>query len=281
MAYPNVNIEQSVAASGQFVPELWSKQIQHARETKLIMPNRITRYDAEFKNGGDILNIPTMANLTAAAVGAYGAITPSSPSETPISLTVDQWIYAAVEIEDLAAVQASYALMKDYGSKIGYALKLNLEAYILALYSDISQTVGTAGVPVSDPVLLNAILSLDEASAPEEDRTIIMRPASKSVLLQLDKFVDASKTGYAKSAALTGMFGDIYGIPIFFSNNVVSAAGIHNLVFHKEAFMCAIQKDVATYMDGPDRHQIANTVVGHMMFGANGKRVDHANVLLT
>lgn len=277
----NTNIEQSVAASGQFVPELWSKEIVHARETKLIMPNRIARYDAEFKNGGDILRIPQMAHLTASAVGSYGAITPAYPSETPLSLTVDQWIYAAVELEDLAKVQSSYNLMKEYGKEIGYALKVYLEAAILALYSTLTQSVGTASTPVSDAVLLNAILKLDEASAPEEDRTIIMRPASKAVLLQIDKFVDASKTGYAKSAAMTGMFGEIYGIPIWFSNNVVSSTGIRNLVFHKDAFMCAIQKDVSTYEVGPDRIQIAHTIVGHMMYGILEKLDDHACVLLT
>lgn len=277
----NTNIVKSVAASGQFVPELWSKEVVHARESKLVMPNRVARYDAEFKNGGDILRIPQMAHLTAASVGTYGAITPSAPSETPLALTVDQWIYAAVELEDLAKVQSSYNLLKEYAKEIGYALKLNLEDYLLGLYSGLSQSVGTAGVPVSDPVLLNAILKLDEADAPEEDRTIIMRPASKATLLGLDKFVDASKTGYAKSAAVTGMFGDIYGIPIFFSNRVISSTGIRNMVFHKDAFMCAIQKDVSMYEDGPDRIQIAHTIVGHMMYGAAEKRDSHAVVLLT
>lgn len=277
----NTNIEQSVAASGQFVPELWSKEIVHARETKLIMPNRVARYDAEFKNGGDKLNIPQIAHLTAKVVGSYGAITPDAPSETPLALTVDQWIYSAVEVEDLAAVQSSYDLLKEYAKRIGYALKLKLETDLLGLYSGLSQSVGSAGTPVTDPVLLNAILELDEASAPEEDRTMIFRPASKATLMQIDKFVDASKTGNAKSAALTGMFGEIYGIPVFFSNNVVSSTGVRNLVFHKDAFMCAIQKDVSTYEDGPDRYQIAHTVVGHMMYGFAEKRDDHACVLLT
>jgi len=277
----NTNIEQSVAASGQFVPELWSKEIVHARETKLIMPNRVARYDAEFKNGGDKMNLPQIAHLTAAAVGAYGAITPAAPSETPLALTVDQWIYSAVEVESLAKVQASYDLLKEYAKRIGYALKVKLETDLLGLYSGLSQSVGSAGTPISDAVLLNAILELDEASAPEEDRTAIFRPASKSVLMQIDKFVDASKTGNAKSAALTGMFGEIYGIPIYFSNNVVSSSGVRNLVFHKDAFMCAIQKDVTTYEDGPDRLQIAHTIVGHMMYGYAEKRDDHACVVLS
>jgi hypothetical protein len=277
----NTNIEQSVAASGQFVPELWAKEVVHARESKLVMPNRVARYDAEFKNGGDILRIPQMAALSAASVGSYGAITLASHSETPLALTVDQWIYAAVEVEDLAKVQSSYNMLKEYAKEIGYALKVNLEDYLLGLYSTLTQSVGTAGVPVTDPVLLNSILKLDEADTPEEDRTIIMRPASKATLLQLDKFVDASKTGYAKSAAMTGMFGDIYGIPIFFSNRVISSTGVRNLVFHKDAFMCAIQKDVSTYEVGPDRTQIAHTIVGHMMYGAIEKRDTDACTLLT
>ena len=181
----NTNIEQSVAASGQFVPELWAKEVAHARESRLIMPNRVARYDAEFKNGGDIMRLPTIAALTAASVGSYGAITLASHSETPLALTVDQWIYAAVEVEDLATVQSSYDLLKEYSKAIGYALKVNLEEYLLGLYSTLSQSVGTAGTPVTDPVLLNAILYLDEADTPEEDRTIVMRPASKATLLHI------------------------------------------------------------------------------------------------
>ena len=37
------NITQAIAATGQFVPELWAKEIAHARESKLIMPNRVAR----------------------------------------------------------------------------------------------------------------------------------------------------------------------------------------------------------------------------------------------
>jgi len=277
----NTNIEQSVAASGQFVPELWAKEVVHARESRLVMPNRVARYDAEFKNGGDIMRLPTIAALSASSVGSYGAITLASHSETALSLTVDQWVYAAVEVEELAKVQSSYDLLKEYSKAIGYALKLNLEDYLLGLYTGVTNSVGTSGSPVTDPVLLNAILYLDEADTPEEDRTIIMRPASKSALLGIDKFVDANKTGYAKSAAVTGMFGDIYGIPIFFSNRVVSSTGVRNMVFHKDAFMCAIQKDVTLYKVGPDRVQIADTVVGHMMYGALEKRDTDACVLLT
>jgi len=277
----NTNIEQSVAASGQFIPELWAKEVVHSRESRLIMPNRVARYDAEFKNGGDIMRLPTIAALTATSVGSYGAITVASHSETPLALTVDQWIHAAIEVEDLAKVQASYDMLKEYSKAIGYALKVYLEEYLLGLYSTLSQTVGTSGVPITDPVLLNAILQLDEADSPEEDRTLIMRPASKSTLMGFDKFVDANKTGYAKSAAITGMFGDVYGIPTFFSNKVISSTGVRNLCFHKDAFMCAIQKDVTMYKDGPDRIQIADTVVGHMMFGAIEKRDTDACIIVT
>lgn len=277
----NTNIVQSVAASGQFVPELWAKEVVHARESRLIMPNRVARYDAEFKNGGDIMRLPTIAALTATTVGTYGAITLASHSETPLALTVDQWIYAAIEVTDMAAVQSSYDLLKEYSKAIGYALKVNLEDYLLGLYSTLSQSVGTSGVPVTDPVLLNSILYLDEADTPEEDRTLVMRPASKATLLQIDKFVDASKAGYAKSAAITGMFGDIYGIPVFFNNRVVSSTGVRNLCFHKDAFMCAIQKDISLYRVGPDRTQIADTVVGHMMYGAIEKRDTDACIIVT
>jgi len=274
-------IDHDEAAAGQFIPELWAKQIVYERERNLIMPNRISRYDQEFKDGGDKINIPQIANLTAGDVGADGAITPAGPTETPLSLEMDQWIYAAVSLTGLVKIQSSYDLLKEYSNKVGYALRVNMEAYIMALYSTLSQSVGTAGVPITDQVLINGILLLDEADAPMEDRTLVMRPASIATLRGIDKFVDANKTGGGKSVAITGKFSDFYGVAGFSSNNVVSSAGVHNLLFHKEGFMCAIQKDVSTYMDGPDRSAITNTVVGHMVYGAKEKRDDHAVDLLT
>lgn len=255
----------------QFIPELWSKMAMLAFERKLIMAKRVMRFDADVKQRGDTLHIPQVRNLTTNAVASDGGFTGQATTESGYTLTITRWREASITVPDIVAIQSSYPLLELYTKKIGYALSLDVETEVLNLYSGLANSVGTAGVNVTDDTLLNAIQLLDEGDAPEEDRTLIMRPAQKRALMKIDKFVDASKTGLSKSAALTGVFGELYGIPAFFSNNVVSSSGVRNLLFHKEAFGLAIQSEVKIERF---RTKLAWDIVGHILHGSLELRDD-------
>ena len=49
------NITATMAASGQFIPEIFSKEIIVARENNLVLANLVDRYDSDVKNAGDII----------------------------------------------------------------------------------------------------------------------------------------------------------------------------------------------------------------------------------
>lgn len=253
----------------EFIPELWAKMAMLAFERKLVMSKRVQRFDAEVKQKGDTLHIPQITNLTTNAVGSDGSFVGQAPTENSYTITISRWREASVTVPDIVEIQSAYPLLEQYTKKIGYALSLDVETQLLGLYSGLANQLGTSGVNITDDTLLNAIQLLDEGDAPMEDRTLIMRPAQKRALLKVDKFVDASKTGLGKSAALTGVFGELYGIPAFFSNNVVSSSGIHNMLFHKEAFGCAIQSEMKMERF---RTKLATDVVGHILFGTSELR---------
>ena len=254
-----------------FIPTKWAKMALVARERKLIMGKRVLRYDGDLKGGGEAVKIPKVENLTTNAVASDGGFTGQANTNTEYTLTVDRWREASVTVPDIVSVQASYPLLELYTKKIGYALALDIEERLMALYANLANQVGAAGVGVTDDALLNAIQILDEGDSPMEDRTAVFRPASKRTLMKIDKFVDASKTGLGKGAQITGLFGEIYGIPIFFSNNVASSSGIHNLIFQKEAFGLAVQIDVKVERF---RTKLADDVVGHVLFGTAELRDD-------
>lgn len=254
-----------------FLPQIWAKMALLARERALVMGKRVLRYDADMREGGSLVNIPQVQNLTTNAVGADGSYSGQAPTENKYTITVNRWREASISVTDIVAVQASYPLLELYTRKIGYALGLDVETQLLGLYSAVTNSVGTSGVPVTDDVLLNAIQLLDQNDNPLEDRTIIMLPKSKRSLMKIDKFALANMTGLGKGAQITGLFGELYGIPIFFSNNVQSSNGDQNLVFHKEAFGLAIQIDVKIEKF---RLKLADDVVGHILYGFSNIRND-------
>ena len=240
-----------------------------AFERTLIMAKRVMRFDADVKKAGDIVHVPQVRNLTTNAVGSDGAYVGQAPTESSYTLTVDRWREASISVPDIVNIQSQYSLLELYTKKIGYALRQDVEDQLLGLYSGLANSIGTSNVAVTDDLLLNAIQLLDEGDCPDEDRTFIFRPASKRTLMKIDKFVDANKTGLGKGAQVTGLFGEIYGIPIFFSNQVASSSGIHNLLFHKEAFALTMQKDVSIEKF---RLKLADDVVGHILYGTDELR---------
>lgn len=252
-----------------FSPNVWAKMALLARERSFVMGKRVLRYDKEILTKGKTVEIPQVTNLTTNAVGSDGSYVGQAPTESKYTITINTWRESSISVPDIVSVQADYNLLELYTKKIGYALRQKIEQDLLALYSGLANQVGTSGVAITDDVLLNAIQILDEGDAPMEDRTLIFRPASKRTLMKIDKFVDAAKTGLAKGAQVTGLFGEIYGTPIYFSNEVVSSSGVHNMLFHKDAFGLALQKDVSIEKF---RLKLADDVVGHVLYGVSELR---------
>jgi hypothetical protein len=147
---------------------------------------------------------------------------------------------------------------------------------------------------------LTAIQYLDEADAPAGDRSLVIAPSQSSALLGIDKFVRADAVGYlAKMSPIVtgylesgsfqpqnvkGYFGQIYGIGIYLSTNVpttgTSPVSTHNLLFHKDAFIAAIQKGVRIQSDYNIR-SLATEVVADVLYGVLELRDTFAVKLLT
>lgn len=244
----------TVTTAAVFLPTIWSADVLLAAENALVASNLVRRFDSQVRARGQTLQIPTIQNISATAKSANVDVVPTSNTETAITLNITSWFYAAVKIEDIAAVQANYDLRSLYAEKIGYAVAKQVDSDVLGNYTGLTTTdVGAYGTNVDDSTLLAADLTLNLGDVPREDRAFIFHPYQMSALLAIDKFVRAFDTGSVNSPSriITGpnsryLFGDLYGIPVYYTNNVPTSAATptqyHNVLIHKEAWALAMQQ---------------------------------------
>lgn len=244
----------TTTTSAVLIPEIWSADVVRAAESALTMAPLVKRFDSQVKGRGDTLHVPNISNLSANDKTQTSEVTLQTVTETETQIAIDKWKEVSFEIEDLVTVQSSYDLRSEYTNKAGYAIAKAVDTDLLDLYSSLTSTdVGTYGVDITDATLVAAIQSLDEVDAPIEDRYFVIKPSQKAAIMKLDKFVKADYLGsYNEPTPVKRgpnnryLWGDIYGIPVYYTNQVTTTAGTptqtHNLLFHKEAFALALQQ---------------------------------------
>jgi hypothetical protein len=234
----------TVTTAANMIPELWASDVLRATEANLQLSKKVKRYDTDAKYG-DIIHIPNLANLSAAAKTASTDVTFTNNTETKIDLTINQHQYVAFKLEDIVAVQSKYDLMKEYTNKAGYGLAKAIDSSIATLATGFSQTTGSAGTALTDAVIVSSIVYLDEADAPLDKRTFAIRPSSKGDIMKLDKFV----LGYAVGTPRQNSWelGQVYGVDVVTSTNVTLTDATvdveNNFMFQEEAIGLAIQKE--------------------------------------
>lgn len=241
-----------------FIPEVWSVETLRAAESALVMAPLVKRYDSMVKSRGDTIHIPNISNLTANTKTQGSEVTTQAVTETETTISINTWKETSFEIEDIVKVQSQYDLRSEYTSKAGYAVAKQVDTDLLGLYSSLTSTdVGTYGSDITDATIVAALQSLDEVDAPLEDRFFVIKPSQKAAIMKLDKFVKADYLGsynlptpVKRGPNNRYLWGDIYGIPTYYTNQVTTSAGTptqtHNLMFHKEAFALALQQSPRT-----------------------------------
>lgn len=246
------NITSTTAAV--FLPTLWSTETIRAAESALVIAGIVKRYDALVQSKGQAIKIPNISNLSANAKANDTDVVTQTVTESSTTLTVNKWYESSFEIEDIVAVQSNYDLRSEYSEKAGYAIAKQVDTDLLSLYTNLTTTdVGTYGVDAGDATYVSAELALDKNDVPLENRYFIIHPNQKAAIMKIDKFVKADYLGnydqatpVKKGPSSRYLWGEIYGVPVYYTNNVVSTAATptqyHNLLIHREAFALAMQQ---------------------------------------
>lgn len=239
MAFPTGS--ESSTTLAQLIPTLWGERLNDFFKSKLIMADWFVDRSSELAEGGSAVYTPNLTEMTAASKSNATAVTLNQPTETKITLTVDQWYEVSFAIEDKEAAQVkhSYYLQERYAKNAGYTMAKTLEVAIAALFSGFSQTVGTSVAALADSDIRAAIALLEAANIDtSEDVAFFLHPNVFWKQVQnLDKFSLAinspSNDPTAKRPKAT-----LYGIPVYVSTNiqvVSGGTGRANALAHKDA----------------------------------------------
>lgn len=262
-------------------PNIWAKELLRAREKKLVLTPLVKHYDRDVKSFGQTVEIPNLSNLSANAKAANTQVTLQAPTETKQTLTIDQHYEASFVVEDFADKQSMYDMAAEYTQKAGYAIAEKMDSTLAeAMTTGFTQIVGAFGTALTDANILTAIQYLDDAKAPADDRYFVVTPQGKRELLSIDKYIryDAIGVGGNENSIRSGKIGEIYGVTVYMSHNLVFVAGSPNqnnhLLFHKEAAAIAVQKEISTEHQRKTEY-LGDLYVASALWGVKVIRPDH------
>jgi hypothetical protein len=280
MGYGTDHMTTTTAAV--FVPEVWTKRAEIAREKSLVMSKRVLRKDSDVSSGGDTDHIPFASNLDVNPVSDQTEVTFQSPTETEITITLNRHYESSFVIQDKTRLQSKYDLAKIYPSRAGYAVAKQMDTDLTGLYSGLSQSVGDGSTNLTEANLVLGLQYLDDADAPEDDRSFVVKPAGMTDLRQIARFTEYQTTGNNKAPMVGGnggYVGNIYGVPVFMSGNIQTVAGtpsvVHNLLFHRDAFALAVQKSISLERERRASY-LSDGFITSALWGYTDLRDDHA-----
>jgi|11_taG_2_1085331.scaffolds.fasta_scaffold40442_2 hypothetical protein len=270
------NVTGTGGKADVFIAELWSDAILDYAEKRMILRNQVTDLSSMAK-GGDRIHIPKVQEDTHASKSADTAVTYDANTEEERVLVLDQHVYEAKRIEDIAQVQASQDLFNIYAQSMGYSLAKAVEANIAtSLQAGTSNVVTLATDDIILPAELRSGLELlldQNYDYTDGDTFFYANPKAYMGLMGQGDFTKANERGQGAPIA-SGQLMSIYGMPVLPSTNwSEGGTAVSGSVFKRESVYFAEQFGVRS-QSAYDIDHLATRVVVDMLFGS---MKSHAN----
>lgn len=241
------------------LPEIWSDVLLEPNFPKAVLANFFMNL-SEYATEGDTIHVPalfTSSSMTP-VLGNSGAartqstqgaeITTDAATLVDTSLLVNTHSYVAWLLgdKDVAQLQKSLALNQKYAQQAKDILTKTLEAAIAALWSSFTtNTVGDTATVLSDAEIIQAIYTLDNLNFDLTECAFFLHPfVFWRQLGSIAKYYQqyASQLNFIKDGsfgpmdASRGLKGQVYGIPIYTTTNIVSGLQTYRNIFaHRTA----------------------------------------------
>lgn len=251
-AYGSGNVNIGATAASVFRPNIWAKEVLMFVKKNLVLLPLVKHYDSDAKSAGQTVEIPNVSAITANLKTQNTLVTLNYVTETKTTITLNKHYESSFIVEDLVKVQSAYDLRSDYTMAAGYAIAEKIDSNLAIDMSAAFTDYGAFGTPLNDALILVVNRYLDDAKAPQTDRSLVVTPQGKQEMLAIDKYIryDAIGIGGDQNSIKNGQIGEIYGVRVFMSQNLVQVTSTPNqnshLFFHKEAFAIAVQMEPRT-----------------------------------
>lgn len=284
------------------IAEYWTPMVMEEFFAATVAANFFTDLSQFQRTGNDIYHVPDVYTnaFTVSTQSTQGTeVSLVSPAQNDVTLTVNNHVYIAYIIDDLARAQiaSTYDLPAVYARKAGGTLANDLEGDIFALWSGLStNTIGDTATVVSDAEIRQAVEKLASLNMPimgGETAWFFHPYVYFNQLLSVAKYYDQSmfsnrvdgvvhSGNFGAYSKERGMMGQLYGIPLFTSTNVVSGLQTYrNLLAHKTAFGFAIQTpNGAVRTRAAERIENLGVLTVHDMINGVAELRDNAAVLV-
>jgi hypothetical protein len=249
--------------TNKFVPEIWSKTVEEAAKSNLVAWDAINTQWRSDLTKGDTLYISKTNTVTATEVEVGTKASALNPfNKTAVTLSIDQWYEAPVDIDDMSDFQSQVDLEKYAALEAAYAIKVKIDSTVCDLFSSLgsysTSAYGSDGQTLSDDILIYLKETLDEADVPFSDRSLIIDPSGLADILKIDKLVSADYVA-RQGAIENGVIGNsVYGCVVRVTNNLTAVSagtGSYAAMLHKKALGGAAQIQRSWVERYPELHQ--------------------------
>jgi hypothetical protein len=273
-----------------FIPQVWSDEVIAAYKKKLVGVNEFRKLSFKGQKG-NVIHVPSPVRGTAIAKSPNALIQIQQATESEVQIAINRHFHYARLIEDIVGVQALSSLRAFYTEDAGYALGRNVEtdlfaqsaflnagtgttAYNAAFIGGNGATAYTSGAPNStdftDIGIRRIIQRLDENDIPMDDRKMIISPGQRNVIMGINRFTEQAFVGEINggNTIRSGQIGNIYGMPVFVSNNLPVATGGAriNLIAHRDSLITVTQMDVRVQTQNKLEY-LADLMVADTLYG--------------
>lgn len=248
----------SAADLAAMIGEIWSSLVLEPVFAKAVASNFFTNLSEFMSEGGDIVHVPNIYTniFTASTQSTEGdAITDQSPAQVDVTLTVNLHKYVAWIIgdKDMKQLMKSYNLNDKYMKEAKNVLITALEASLFGLWSSLTtNVVGDTATALTDAEIVTGIQKLDSLNYDVLTQAAFffhpfvywrqIATISKYYTWNTSQLPIIRDGVFGKMDQSRGLRGQLYGIPIYVSTNVVSGLSTYrNLLAMPEAFGYATQ----------------------------------------
>ena len=239
-----------------FIPEVCAAELLVALKAEHVFGqgNLINRdYEGEISDFGDTVHInslsaPTVQNYVKNTTN----IAPQDLTTADQLLVIDQSKYFAFQVDDVDQRQARNGgqLLTKGASEAAYALSDVADKFLGNLMATNAGNVIAAGdaatADAAYKIVLALKLKLDKAKVPTAGRWVVVAPEFYALLLQDDRFIDASKYG-TNDPIMNGEVGRVLGFRVIQSLNL--PAGTAGTAPEVSNFVIAGHQMATTYAE--------------------------------
>jgi len=258
MAFSDPTAAYTGADLAAMIPEVWSPIVNEPNFPAAVASNFFTDLSAYVTDGGDRIHVPNIyTNIFSASTQSTqgNAVVDQSPAQVDVYLDINIHKYVAFIIgdKDMKQLATKYSLNEKYAREAQNVLINALEVSLFGLWSSLStNTVGDTATVLTDNEIVTAIEKLESLDfKTQAEGMFFFHPfVYWRQIVTIAKYYTNSISllpiirdgNFGKMDGTRGLRGQIYGIPVATSTNVVKGLSTYrNLLALPSAFGFAVQ----------------------------------------